>query len=915
MTDSSEPIPAVPQQADAPLHGRPGQAASHALAAAVVASAADAIVAVDRQGVVTVWNSGSEALFGWTADDMLGRCVDVLVPVERRDEMQRMLAALAGSAEDASVETERLHRSGAVVPVACRLSPIRDEHGEVVGACALVRDISREVELREQLDAARRSAEARFDQSVVAQATVSPAGVLLEVNEALCRLSGYPRKDLLGRAVTDVMSGLGGDRATRGLSRLAAGDVAELRQPQLLRRADGSTVQTRVSLFPLRDREGGLECLGAVVEDVSEAAAAARELQLSEARWRSLVSHSCDVALFCTPDAQLLFASDAASSVFGYQAEDLVGLDGWSFVHPDDVAGVKATWAATAAAANSSSVKFEVRLLHADGSWRWVEEVLTNQLADPAVQAMVVNLVDISERKSVEAVLEELAGMDTLTGLATRAPLMAALDAALAAGRDQTTGVAVIDVTRLKLINDSHGHRAGDDVLVQVGARLSRTVDGRGFVARIGGDRFAALLSDVGDISQMFEICAALLGAVEEPLRVEDRELAITATIGAAVGPAVDSGALLASAESALTMAKEGLAGPLHVVRSESASAAVCRARLIEDLRRGLDNDELVVHFQPVVSLSDGRPVGAEALVRWQHPDKGLLSPGAFVGAAEDSGLIIDVGQVVLREATRAAARWTQLGGRRSSFQVAVNLSAKQLVRGGAVDVVRNALAESGADPASLMVEVTESAVMSDVEAAAQTLHELRSLGVAIAVDDFGTGYGSLTYLKRFPATTLKIDRSFVSGLGKHSDDAAIVTSVISLARSMGLDCIAEGVETDEQRLILQSLGCNRGQGFLWSPGLDAATFETWLGGAAPDDRPLPSASAAAQGAVTTTRGRPSRRLLPAAVLDRVADLHATGASFTTIAAALNADEQVTAGGKRWTSRSVAQLLAQSPLR
>lgn len=364
-----------------------------------------------------------------------------------------------------------------------------------------------------------------------------------------------------------------------------------------------------------------------------------------------------------------------------------------------------------------------------------------------------------------------------------------------------------------------------------------------------------------------------------------------------------------AAVESART---EGdLADALHVPRSEVTSAPVPHDRLVEDLRRGLGNDELVVHFQPVIDLTDGRPVAAEALVRWQHPDKGLLAPAEFIVAAEDSGLIIEVGEVVLREACRAAARWAKAGGTRSTFHVAVNLSARQLTRGGLVDAVRRALTDSGAAPRNLVLEVTESAVMFDVDEAVHTLQELRALGVGIAIDDFGTGYSSLTYLKKFPVTTLKIDRSFVSGLGRDSDDAAIVTSVISLARAMGLDCIAEGVETEDQRLVLEVLGCGFGQGFLWSPAMDIEAFETWLGSAPPPRRATTRTPTVACAAVTATHP-PAAGRQPGQpdVLGRVAELTTVGSSMTTIAAALNADQHLTPGGKRWTARTVGHLLA-----
>jgi diguanylate cyclase (GGDEF)-like protein/PAS domain S-box-containing protein len=881
------------------------------LAQAVVAGAADAIMATDLSGRVALWNGGCEALLGWAADDMVGRPYEILVAEDRRTELARAVGAVVSDAASATLETSWLHRSGEVVPVCCRLSPVRDRTGAVVGASAIVRDASPQVELHRALEEAQQLAEARFTRSVVAQATLAPDGTITDVNPALCRLSGYQPAQLLHRSVLELVPEQDLEQVRAGLEQLRAGRLPESRHRRLLVHARGHLVETHVSAVAVGQDSGAVRRIDAVIEDLSGVAAAERELRVREARWRSLETHSTDVAMFCDQQARALFVGASVTARFGYTPQDLIGADGFGFVHPEDQPGARAIWTAAAAQPLGATRVFETRWRHADGSWRWVEQSLTNALDDPAIGAMVVNLTEISERKSAEAVLDELAGTDTLTGLASRVPLMAALEAALASGA-ASTAVAIIDITRLKVVNDAYGHLAGDDVLVGTAARLAQAVEGRGVVARVGGDSFAALLTDVDEVSQVFEACGDLLAAVEEPLEVDGHRLLLTATVGAAIGPAVDGGALLASAEAALTTAKDGLAGPMHVVRAESASAAVSRARLIEDLRRGLDNDELVVHFQPIMGLADNRPAAAEALVRWLHPDKGLLSPSAFIDVAEDSGLIIDVGHVVLREACRAAARWAHVG-HRGTFHVAVNLSARQLTRGDVVDVVRQALADSGAAPESLMLEVTESAVMSDVAAAVRALQELRDLGLSVAIDDFGTGYSSLTYLKQFPVTTLKIDRSFVSGLGKHSSDAAIVTSVINLARALGLDCIGEGVETEQQRLVLQAFGCTFGQGFLWSPGLDAATFETWLGSAATARRG-PTASPVARAAVAARPG-PTRHLpVDDAVLSRIADLGATGASFATIAAALNADAQLTPRGKRWTSRSVAQLMGASAL-
>ena len=898
MSHPLEPLPAQSTRTDRAQ-----------LCEAIVRGASDAILAIDRRGTITLWNAGCENLFGWTEQEMAGRSVTELVPETRRHELARVLRALDGVSEPAALETERVHSSGAVLPMSCRISPVVDAQGRVLGASAVVRDNSREIELRRQLDEARHLAEARFTQSVVGQVTLTPDGVILDVNRALCALSGYERRDLLGRHVTDFLSDEDVDRTTAELSLLATGALSDVQGPRVLRRADGCLVETEVGVFPVRDeRSGEVLRLEASVEDVSAAAAAHRELQLRDARWRSMTLHSADVPLFCDADARLLFVSDSVTSVFGYCVEQLLGGDGWSFVHPDDEARVRLIWDVVVAGPTAASETFELRVLHADGTWHWAELSLTNHLADPAVEAMIVNLLDVSGRKAAEAVLGEIAGTDALTGLPTRTPLLAVLDAAFAADLASSTAVAVVDVVRMKLVNDTYGQRRGDRLLCEVADRLRTAVGPEVVVGRLAEDRFGVLLSGLADVAEVFEACAAIVTAMEGPIRIEEYALKVDLTIGAALGPAVEGGALLAAAESALRTAKEGLTGPMHVVRAESASAEVGRARLVEDLGRGLQCDELVVHFQPVLSLTDGRPVAAEALVRWAHPEKGLLGPGAFIDAAEDSGLIIQVGEKVLLEACRAAARWAG-GAAQPSFHVAVNLSARQLIGGGVVDAVRRALAETGARPASLMLEVTESAVMSDVDAAVTTLQELRGLGIGIAIDDFGTGYSSLTYLKRFPVTALKIDRSFVTGLGSNGDDAAIVTSVIDLADALRLDCIAEGVETEQQRLVLQALGCPYGQGFLWSPALDLAAFERWAATAAPTRRPLPS-----PGLGQSTSRRPvGRRPVPApdpAAVAKATELQEQGASPATIAAVLNAEQHLTPQGKRWTSRSVAHLLA-----
>ncbi|HVM28581.1 MAG TPA: EAL domain-containing protein [Mycobacteriales bacterium] len=889
------------------------------LAADLVRNASDAVLAVDRGGNIVFWNDGAEQLFGWPAAEAVGRPATFLLPPDRQDELERVLRALVGAPEPAAIETFRLHKSGAVLPVSCRMSPLIDADGYVYGASAVVRDNSRELELRRQLEQAHQIAEARFTQSLVAQATLDTRGRLTAVNPRLCELSGYSERQLLGRPVLDFLAPDQQDIVVAALRRLLSGELRRVEERLRLRRADGELVPCRVSTFAAVDDSGRIQRFEAVVDDVSETVEAQRALATSEARWQSLACRASDVAFLTDADAVIEFASGSVTTQFGYAPADLVGADGFAFFHPDDQPAVRAHFARVLERPGEA-VTFEARVQHADGSWRWIEETATNRLHAAGIEAVVVNIVDVTERRRAEAVLQELAGRDALTGLATRAPLLAALDAAISDDEAAGTAVVVLGLDRFRAVNAASGHQVGDDVLSAVATGLRACAVDVAVAARLGGDQFALVLSGFDTTESLEPTIRTLQAAVAEAAQGTQAALPVTATVGAALGPADDSSSLLAAAEAALAEAKRSGPESISVRRARSTSGAVQRSTLVRDLRRGLDAGEIVVHYQPVVSVGTGRVHAVEALVRWQHPERGLLPPGAFLDAAEDSGLIVAIGQTVLRQACEAAARWAHLGPAEAPFRVAVNLSANQLTAPGVVALVRDCLDASGADPAALMLEVTESAVMADLEATARTLQSLRELGLSIAVDDFGTGYSSLTYLKRFPVTCVKIDRSFVSGLGVDDQDAAIVSSVLSLARAIGLECVAEGVETEEQRLVLQALGCELGQGYLWSPALAADELEQWVERAGTGTTPVRRRRRRAPVEPAPTTSVPddgptdADRSAAAAAVARILEMHGRGASLNTIAAALNADGVRTADGKRWSARTVARAIAIGPL-
>jgi len=421
---------------------------------------------------------------------------------------------------------------------------------------------------------------------------------------------------------------------------------------------------------------------------------------------------------------------------------------------------------------------------------------------------------------------------DRLTGLANRAEVIERIASSLAVSERVSSSVAVLvlDIDRFKEINDSLGHDLGDRLLVAVAGRLRRAMRPGDVVGRIGGDEFAVVCEDVGGDFQAASIAGQLNEVVARPFSVAGREVYLTASIGIAVtaadrraaadaggsdGPAALAARLLRDADAAMSRAKVSGPNRWEVFEQSTRERLLQRLELHSGLRRALDNDELYVVFQPEVELPTGRILGVEALVRWKHPELGVIAPSEFIPAAEETGLIVPIGTYVLEEACRQAVRWEAEQG--SPLRVWVNLSGHQLARPDLPELVANILAATGASAANLGLEITESVLMEDAEAAKQHLRTLRLLGVGLAIDDFGTGYSSLAYLRRFAVDRLKVDRSFVSGIADNADDASIVAAIVELARVLGLEVVAEGVEEQGQADALESMGCANAQGYLYA--------------------------------------------------------------------------------------------------
>lgn len=438
---------------------------------------------------------------------------------------------------------------------------------------------------------------------------------------------------------------------------------------------------------------------------------------------------------------------------------------------------------------------------------------------------------DISERKRMETKIQFQATHDSLTGLANRNLLHDRLNQAIAQAQRSDSGVWVIfvDLDRFKVVNDSLGHKAGDSFLTTISERLQLAVRDADTVARLGGDEFVLVLPEIGPNSLNANSVQRVMQVISQPIQIEQKEFSLNCSIGVAIFPndGDTAGQLIERADIAMYRAKETGRNNFQFFTAEMNERLLERLRIEEAMRNAVERDEFVLFYQPQVDLHSGEVIGAEALLRWQHPEMGMVAPARFIGLAEETGLIIEIGQWALRRACQQNMAWQNAGLGR--LRMAVNLSARQFSQPDLVESVAKALADSGMAPHDLELELTEGMVMADVESAIATLRDLKTLNVQLAIDDFGTGYSSLSYLKRFPIDVLKIDRSFVNDIAHSADDATIVLSIISLAHNLRLRVIAEGVESEAQLVYLQKHGCDEMQGYYFSRPLPAEEFAKLL--------------------------------------------------------------------------------------
>jgi diguanylate cyclase (GGDEF)-like protein/PAS domain S-box-containing protein len=579
------------------------------------------------------------------------------------------------------------------------------------------------------------------------------------------------------------------------------------------------------------EMNGALEALAAQMSLAIDGALLAEDLhrRRSEARFRSLVAHSSDLIAVLDRSGTVVYQSPSIEEVLGYTADEVMNTRFDLLVRPSDRARLMQVVEGSDARIGGSGM-IECSLRSRAGEWLQFEIRHTNLLDDEHVQGIVLNCRDISERKLFEDQLAHQAFHDPVTGLANRALFADRVQHALArAAREQSTvGVIFIDLDDFKTINDSLGHAAGDAVLQEVSHRMRAAVRPTDTVARFGGDEFAVLVEEVQRSQEAVDVAERVLEALNTPVDTGHKELFVGASVGLCLtnGDLVDAADLLRNADVAMYMAKRERKGSYRVFEPDMHREVVERLEMRADLQRAVDTGQLEVHYQPVIRLSGSTVYGFEALLRWHHPTHGTIPPTQFIPLAEDTGLIVPIGRWTLNQACQQAAELHAAYPMDPPLTISVNLSVKQLQSDTIVGDVREALTTSGVPASALVLEITESVMMADMDLAVARLHALKRLGIKLAMDDFGTGYSSLSYLSRLPVDILKMDRSFLA-----SGDAVsgLPAAIVALGESLHLEVVAEGIEQATQASLLRDLGCDLGQGFLFAHAMNSPDLLRYL--------------------------------------------------------------------------------------
>ena len=774
--------------------------------AAIVENSDDAIIGTTLDGIITSWNQAAERMYGYCSEEIIGKSASLLSPEGRADEMIAILARISAGQPVERLEATRARMDGTVFPVSLTVSPICDPDGTIVGASAIACDMT---EQKQAAQYARSLIEAGLDPLV----TISPGGKITDVNEATVTATGVPRDRLIGTAFSDYFTEP--DKANEGYQQVfAQGSVTDY--PLTLRHRDGTLIDVLYNASVYRDAAGNVLGVFAAARDMTEqkkAAQNARRLTAAEDLVHTVMASASIGIAMADMDGFFRVVNRSLCDLLGYDEAWFLAHRVDDLIHPDDLEDVLQRRARVFAGSSDESAK-KLRLVRADGATVWVRRVAVLVPAgEGQPNLLMVQIEDITAEHEAQEALAYQAFHDPLTGLHNRAWILEVLEADLRAAKRLGTSVGTlfVDLDNVKVVTDSLGHAAGDEVLATVADRMVAALGPGDRVGRFGGDSFVIVVQDVQDVLEVERFAERVSASIAADLQVRGHRIVPTASIGIAVSTSASTPeSLLRDTDSALSRAKAAGRARWQFFDDAMHAQAVARLTVEDQLRDAITRGEFVVHYQPIVALADAHVVGHEALVRWMHPTRGLLSPGDFIDVAEDSGLITPIGAQVLDQVCALLAERPDLPN-----GISVNVSAVQLAAPDWLGSVTDTLARHRVDPARIVIEVTETAALSLTDSALNALTTLSGLGVGIHLDDFGTGYSSISVLRDLPVTGVKLDLRFVHDLTTGASQAnALALGLSGLVNGMHLTGIAEGIETPMQAHILRAQGWQYGQGY-----------------------------------------------------------------------------------------------------
>lgn len=776
----------------------------------VIQSASDAIFLVNQKGEITLWNEAAEKIFGYSESEIIGRQATVLMgskyekkalEIGLHETIGSVLSPLSGKI----IQAAGRRRDGSEFPLELSGSIWRTNGG--FSYTAIIRDVTERKRANEYLQESEERYRELFENANDIIYVHDLYGNFISVNETGLKVFGYERDEALKLNLLQIVAPADLETAKNQIESKISGSPSTNYEIRCLRK-DGRPVVFEVNSRVIYSE--GIPCaIQGIARDITDRKEA-------EAERDRLYNVSNDLLATISFDGELLHINPAWEKILGYKTEEILGKTIYDVSHPDYK---KREDYAVKRSSDGKTSSFESRLTCKDGSHRWIFWSST-LLPDDRIAYIVGR--DVTERKEAEAILEHNALFDQLTDLPNRANFMNHLQNAIeqfAADAEKNFAVLFLDLDRFKIINDGLGHLIGDKLLVAIAQRIKSTLRPGDVVARLGGDEFTILIHNLKHLNDATNVADRIQKQLLKPFKLDKYEVFSSASIGITVADENRRKPedFLRDADTAMYQAKATGKACYKIFDSRMHTQSMHLLQMENDLRRAIERNEFQLFYQPIMSLRSPEITEFEALIRWERSENVFIPPNDFIPIAEETGLIIQIGEWVLQEACRQIAKWQNAVGFEKRLSVSVNLSAKQLMHPNLVKQVKTALSETNLSPSCLKLEVTESMVMDNAELAIEVLSELCALGVRLSTDDFGTGYSSLSYLNRFPFERLKIDRSFVGKMDTDAKSEEIVRTIIRLAENLNLEVVAEGIENERQFHRLRELGCHYGQGYFFS--------------------------------------------------------------------------------------------------